>query len=318
MPTSSELDCLIDRVFERSLQTRDFALVIGLALDTSRLDVIKKAMEVNYAGNDKAKLLTALSSNLLGKLDESDHVTILQSLVKLERPSETAHTLATCSREEALAYQLAFHLHDCATQQFIGKVVNSLLNVDLAGATKKESVEKIQSILNGNESTRHFHQFLIRFLVKSDHTDIPIIGKIKDSIRTACTHNATLIANGLMHMGTTSDVFLRDNLPWISNATNWNKFNAVASLGLIHKGNEQNAQKVLEPYLPKEGEQDASVLKREGPLCIWSNPWKPCWQQRRYRHGASLGGLCKTVLMTKFNAVSELVLQCLLMEKRQG
>lgn len=38
-----------------------------------------------------------------------------------------------------------------------------------------------------------------------------------------------------MHMGTTSDVFLRDNLTWISTATNWNKFNAVASLGLIHK-----------------------------------------------------------------------------------
>lgn len=27
----------------------------------------------------------------------------------------------------------------------------------------------------------------------------------------------------------------RDNLEWISKATNWNKFNAVASLGLIHK-----------------------------------------------------------------------------------
>lgn len=27
----------------------------------------------------------------------------------------------------------------------------------------------------------------------------------------------------------------RDNLDWISKATNWNKFNAVASLGLIHR-----------------------------------------------------------------------------------
>lgn len=38
-------------------------------------------------------------------------------------------------------------------------------------------------------------------------------------------------------MGTTSDAFLRDNLTWISTATNWNKFNAVASLGLIHRVN---------------------------------------------------------------------------------
>lgn len=29
--------------------------------------------------------------------------------------------------------------------------------------------------------------------------------------------------------------FSRENLEWISKATNWNKFNAVASLGVIHK-----------------------------------------------------------------------------------
>lgn len=59
--------------------------------------------------------------------------------------------------------------------------------------------------------------------------------QIKDSVRAAATHNATVIANGMMHVGTTCDDFLRDNLDWISKATNWNKFNAVATLGLIHR-----------------------------------------------------------------------------------
>ncbi|MCP9263001.1 26S proteasome non-ATPase regulatory subunit 1 [Dirofilaria immitis] len=56
-----------------------------------------------------------------------------------------------------------------------------------------------------------------------------------------------------------------DNLEWISKATNWNKFNAVASLGLIHKGHEANALKLLDPYLPK-GEADQFGFKEGGSL----------------------------------------------------
>lgn len=37
-----------------------------------------------------------------------------------------------------------------------------------------------------------------------------------------------------MHYGTTSDVFLRENLDWLKRASNWGKFLATASLGVIH------------------------------------------------------------------------------------
>uniref|UniRef100_A0A914HYK1 26S proteasome non-ATPase regulatory subunit 1 n=1 Tax=Globodera rostochiensis TaxID=31243 RepID=A0A914HYK1_GLORO len=68
-----------------------------------------------------------------------------------------------------------------------------------------------------------------------------------------------------MHCGTTCDDFLRENMDWISKATNWNKFNAVASLGLIHKGHERDAKKLLDPYLPK-GDQDQFGFKEGGSL----------------------------------------------------
>lgn len=38
-----------------------------------------------------------------------------------------------------------------------------------------------------------------------------------------------------MQAGTTSDEFLRQNLDWLSRATNWSKFSATAALGVIHK-----------------------------------------------------------------------------------
>jgi len=85
-------------------------------------------------------------------------------------------------------------------------------------------------------------------------------------VRNSVCHNACVIANGFMHCGTTIDQFLRwglrsfvlsvvysqsfsithnccllrrDNLDWLSRATNWAKFTATASLGVIHKGHEK-------------------------------------------------------------------------------
>uniref|UniRef100_A0AC35GIJ1 26S proteasome non-ATPase regulatory subunit 1 n=1 Tax=Panagrolaimus sp. PS1159 TaxID=55785 RepID=A0AC35GIJ1_9BILA len=130
-----------------------------------------------------------------------------------------------------------------------------------SGTMSPEVRDKLRSILRGEETIKHHMQFLI----KNNHTDMLILKNIKDSVRMACTHNGTVITNGLMHIGTTCDDFLRDNLEWISKATNWNKFNAVATLGLIHRGHEANAMKVLDPYLPK-GEPDQFGYKEGGAL----------------------------------------------------
>lgn len=44
----------------------------------------------------------------------------------------------------------------------------------------------------------------------------------------------------------------RDNLEWLARATNWAKLTATASLGVIHRGHEQEALTLMQSYLPKE------------------------------------------------------------------
>jgi len=51
-----------------------------------------------------------------------------------------------------------------------------------------------------------------------------------------------------MNAYTTNDSFLQDNLTWVAKATNWNRFTATASLGIIHMGNRKEAMKILTPY----------------------------------------------------------------------
>ena len=51
---------------------------------------------------------------------------------------------------------------------------------------------------------------------------------------------------------TSSYLLYSDNLDWLSRATNWAKFTATASLGVIHRGHEKEALHLMSTYLPKE------------------------------------------------------------------
>ena len=57
--------------------------------------------------------------------------------------------------------------------------------------------------------------------------------------------------------GTTSDVFLRNNIEWLGQANNYARFTTIACLGVVHKGHMQDGlsstKKFLDPYLPKVG-----------------------------------------------------------------
>lgn len=62
-----------------------------------------------------------------------------------------------------------------------------------------------------------------------------------------------------MHAGTTSDIFLRENLEWLGLASNWSKFSATAALGVIHKGHFEESMNILGPYLPTPGNADSGL-----------------------------------------------------------
>ena len=68
------------------------------------------------------------------------------------------------------------------------------------------------------------------------HVQILKSVKAATEVRNSVSHSAIIFANALMHCGTTVDNFLRDNLDWLSRATNWAKFSATAGLGVIHRG----------------------------------------------------------------------------------
>lgn len=93
-----------------------------------------------------------------------------------------------------------------------------------------------------------------------------LIGNVKQAIGTknSMLHMSTIWMNGIMNAYTTNDSFLRDNLQWTATATNWNRFSATASLGMIHMGNKEKALEILNPYLNGAGEHTSSPYSTAG------------------------------------------------------
>lgn len=114
-----------------------------------------------------------------------------------------------------------------------------------------ERLTKIRGILSGEASI----QLALQFLYSHNKSDLLILKTIKQSVemRNSVCHSATIYANAIMHAGTTVDTFLRENLDWLSRATNWAKFSATAGLGVIHRGHLQQGRSLMAPYLPQGG-----------------------------------------------------------------
>ncbi len=108
---------------------------------------------------------------------------------------------------------------------------------------------------------------ILSFLFKANRSDLSILSDIKTKTagRSNALHNATVVAHSYMNCGTTHDSFLRDNLEWLRKASNWAKFTAVASIGVVHKGHVHESMNLLQPYLPQGG-QSLSPFSESGAL----------------------------------------------------
>ncbi|KAL1188769.1 26S proteasome non-ATPase regulatory subunit 1 -like protein B [Cardamine amara subsp. amara] len=122
---------------------------------------------------------------------------------------------------------------------------------DPADTVYAERLTKVKGILSGETSI----QLTLQFLYSHNKSDLLILKTIKQSVemRNSVCHSATIYANAIMHAGTTVDTFLRENLDWLSKATNWGRFSATAGLGVIHRGHLQHGRSLMAPYLPQGG-----------------------------------------------------------------
>ncbi|KAG1285273.1 hypothetical protein G6F66_010466 [Rhizopus arrhizus] len=289
----SRLQDIVERMFQRCADDGEYEQAIGIALESRRLDIIGLNIQKGDASQLLAYVLDVsmtlvqnlefrnevlrLLVNLYKKLEKPDYISISQCLVHLNDSNSCADMLKNLveKNDELMAYQISFDLEENATQEFLSKVSSGLPSEPTVEEPKEDAMEveqpqndtpfkKIKSILSGQESIR-LH---LEFLYRNNHTDLLILKNTKSALesRNSAYHSAVTFANAFMQAGTTSDEFLRQNLDWLSRATNWSKFSATAALGVIHKGQLAESMKLLAPYLPTHGSSNNSPYSEGGSL----------------------------------------------------
>ena len=268
----SRLDSFMEDLFNASLTTNEGRLGLGIALESGRLDWVRRFI---VESEDMSAMLGFILKNLGDFLpDKSKRAEVLKLLlgVYTHTPADKSRDwsgLAQCFflLEEAaeiaglirqlltfeddphwgwlVAYQVAFDIADNEDQRINSETAIFLANVE----EPVDVIQNIRDILSGKVQTR----LNMEFLYRNNKTDTVILDALKSETRAAVAHNGVVLAHGLMQAGTASDSFLRNNLEWLAKAQQWAKFAATASLGVVHKGHVKESRSILSTYLPPEG-----------------------------------------------------------------
>uniref|UniRef100_A0A453CSJ8 26S proteasome non-ATPase regulatory subunit 1 homolog n=1 Tax=Aegilops tauschii subsp. strangulata TaxID=200361 RepID=A0A453CSJ8_AEGTS len=268
------LEAIVERMLEKCVLDGKYQQAMGMAVECRRLDKLEEAIvrcdnihgALSYCINlshqyvshreYRCEVLRCLVK-IYQTLPHPDFLSICQCLMFLGEPETVANildTLISGSKDDALlAYQIAFDLVENENQAFLLNVRNRLdsQTLDPNEAAHADKLAKLKGILSGEKSI----QLTLQFLYSHNRSDLLILKTIKQAVemRNSVCHSATICSNAIMHAGTTVDTFLRENLEWLSRATNWAKFSATAGLGVIHRGHLQQGRALMAPYLPQSG-----------------------------------------------------------------
>uniref|UniRef100_A0A7S4DW45 26S proteasome regulatory subunit RPN2 C-terminal domain-containing protein n=1 Tax=Lotharella globosa TaxID=91324 RepID=A0A7S4DW45_9EUKA len=301
-PIDPRLISIVDQMFERCYAHHQFEQALGIAVESRRLDQVARCIKMSgdvqkilsyclklckttvHSRRYRNQLLQVMVQLYKG-LKNPDYLNMCQCLLFLNDSESVAATLDKLisgdTDKAVLAYQVAFDLNENQNQPFLLRVRKKLspekegndkgedMQVEKPensskGSEYEDRLKKLKDILSGKTPT----DLYLHFLYTHSKTDLLVLKSIKDRLkpRNTVTHIATVMSHSIMNSGTTIDTFLRDNLQWLAKATNWSKFTATASIGVIHRGHYKESLKLLQPYLPSGNAGSGSPYQEGGAL----------------------------------------------------
>lgn len=248
------LEELVERLISNCLAFNEFKQAIGITIEAHRLDTLEMTLKscgealqehLHYAKRTALKYIGRLEyqrqvltmvANLAANCPTPDFVFVADCLVAMNDATGCAHLLERLVGQSGdspslrpLLLQISFNVYADATQEFLN-IVKAAVQRSTGPAEFKS---QILASLDGTWTT----QLQLEFLYRKNAADMMVLERTKESLNAhSSMHHAVLsCANAIMHCGTTNDEFLRKNLEWLGFATNWSKFTAASSLGVIHK-----------------------------------------------------------------------------------
>jgi len=263
------LKALVHKLLISSCEKGHAADALGIALEAHEIDqvhfILKRYPHLCSMALESPMSSKAFRTKVFQSIAECipmDQI-VLRVLVhqRLNQPEPVAKVLlqllSGTDDQALLGYQVCFDLIDSGDQAFIHAVASHIPSLSEPNLRWKQA-ERI--LLGGFES-----ELALSFMHKNSNADRLIMEQLKKALeergsggRNSILHNAAVVTHSYLYAGTTNDSFLRDYLDWMKKASNWAKFSATASLGVIHAGHVTEAMNLLQPYLPEPITDDVS------------------------------------------------------------
>jgi len=261
------LQALVHRLLHHAVKTGRAADAMGIALEAREVGLLTqilkeaphlgpKALEasitvVTHKGF-RNQVLEVVSAGL-NETNPQLKVLVHQLLKESDPVAKVLNTLLSSKKSDnqLLGLQLCFDLVDTGDQAFVSQVAQGL---------DGQHEQALRVLVGGFPS-----ELALSLLHKYSNADRLVMETLKKSLeergsggRNSILHHTSVMTHSYLYAGTTNDSFLRDYLDWMKKASNWAKFSATASLGVVHAGHITEAMNLLEPYLPPEPADDGS------------------------------------------------------------
>lgn len=290
-PTQKLVD-VFTTIVKHSIQAKEHKLAIGVAIEARRSDLIVETINhetvqrhkyrrelVEYAidcvvnfSNSKPFIVEVLNRlvHYLFSLRKRDYFLMARIMMMLEdlRQAYTLFKSLVDPRDtlynKFTAYQIAYDMAATCSQNFL---------VSLQRALSREDaflLKVVHGILLGVNTVN----FDLTFLADNHDVDYRILHRSLAllDMRASLCHSAVSIQAAYMYFGTTVDFFVRNRPAWVQETCNWNRFTAVAALGVMNYGNIYTGFDSIKDYLPmfdidkKEGLVPPSPYAQGGAL----------------------------------------------------
>ena len=268
-PIDKRINTIIETVFNNCLKDNRLYQAFGFCIESYDLDRLTKAIESsnqilnnlnfvydiaqNYVTNKEysAALIEHILKLLL-KYAKQEYMHITSCQFFLSNSEALAMTLLNILKEEedpSIAYQIAFDLYDNQNPNYLRLLTKTIKTINEEKKLNlSDKIENLEKILTGEIS----REIILKTLKKYNHFDLKYQEELMKSVEKggSIENLGVILTNSFSNSHTGNDEFITKNMNFITKATNWARFVATASLGVINMGNTKNSRTIMRDYLP--------------------------------------------------------------------
>ena len=267
-PIDKRINAIIENVFNNCLKNNRLYQALGFCVESYDLDRLTKAIESSKDVLNNINFVYEISQNyvvnkeyngvlvdhilkLLIRHAKKEYMEITSCQFLLNNTDALASTLLNILKEEdpSIAYQIAFDLYDNQNPSYLRLLTRTIRTINLEKKLNLEDkIENLDKILSGEIS----RQIILKTLKKCNHFDLKAQEELMKSVEKggSIENLGVILTNSFSNSHTGNDEFIKKNMTFVSKATNWARFVATASLGVINMGNTKDSRTIMQEYLP--------------------------------------------------------------------